>query len=146
MRTRRRILRSSAILAASVIGLLPNGAAEAESSDLSKKLRESVLSRPDLKPGFGPTTAESQVKTEPTPQNGVDRYPWRNNIVTTTFWVGEEPTKNNPVPNHASSWDMKWGVNYGGTDHPEKAKRVNYMPADFVLGRTHSTSRSPTTT
>ncbi|HEX8313150.1 MAG TPA: hypothetical protein VF614_17630 [Chthoniobacteraceae bacterium] len=52
--------------------------------------------------------------------------------MTTTFWVGEEPTKNNPVPNHASSWDMKWGVNYGGTDHPEKVKRVNYMPADFV--------------
>ena len=117
--------------------LFPHAIAWGETDNLSKKLRDSVLSGPSLSPGAGlgpgPTGgAPAPQSPVDRPQNGVDRYPWRNSIVTTTFWVGEEPTKNNPVPNHASSWDMKWGQNYGGTDYPEKAKRVNYMPADFV--------------
>ena len=33
------------------------------------------------------------------------RYPWKSNIVTTIFWIGEKPSANNPVPNRASSWD-----------------------------------------
>src|SRR6476620_1305897 len=27
------------------------------------------------------------------------RYPWKSNIVTTIFWIGEQPSDNNPVPN-----------------------------------------------
>lgn len=52
--------------------------------------------------------------------------------MTTTFWVGEAPTKNNPVPNHVSSWDGQWVKNFGGTDDPIPANRANYMPAKFV--------------
>src|SRR5215470_17897090 len=26
-------------------------------------------------------------------------YPWKRQIVTTVFWIGEKPTENNPVPN-----------------------------------------------
>ena len=46
------------------------------------------------------------------------RYPWRHQIVTTFFWIGEQPTPKNPTPNHASSWDPKWQSNYGGYDDP----------------------------
>ncbi|PYL44311.1 MAG: hypothetical protein DMF42_01625, partial [Verrucomicrobia bacterium] len=28
-----------------------------------------------------------------------ERYPWKKNIVTTVFWIGEKPSANNPVPN-----------------------------------------------
>ena len=28
-----------------------------------------------------------------------ERYPWKKNIVTTVFWIGERPSGNNPVPN-----------------------------------------------
>src|ERR687887_400738 len=42
------------------------------------------------------------------------RYPWKSNIVTTVFWIGEKPSGNNPVPNRVSSWDKEWTKNYGG--------------------------------
>src|SRR2546430_3064613 len=35
----------------------------------------------------------------------VERYPWKKEIVTTVFWIGEQPSGNNPVPNCSSSWD-----------------------------------------
>ena len=61
------------------------------------------------------------------------RYPWKRQIVTTTFWVGENPSKNNPVPNQASSWDPKWAKNYGGTDEPKMANRTSdFTPAAFT--------------
>jgi len=60
------------------------------------------------------------------------RYPWKNNIVTTVFWVGEQPTQNNPVPNTKSSWDVQWHSNFGGYDNPDKAARRGYLPANFV--------------
>lgn len=60
------------------------------------------------------------------------KYPWKTGIVTTTFWIGEDAAPNNPVPNHASSWDPNWGKNYGGIDTPDRAKRDCYLPASFV--------------
>ena len=60
------------------------------------------------------------------------RYPWKEKIVTTTFWVGELPTKNNPVPNTASSWDKDWAVNFGGFDNPDPAARKDFIAANFI--------------
>lgn len=62
-------------------------------------------------------------------------YPWRTNIVTTTFWVGERAAKNNPVPNDKSSWDVNWAKNYGGTDSPDTSARRGYLPASFNPGQ-----------
>lgn len=60
------------------------------------------------------------------------KYPWRQNIVTTVFWVGEKPTANNPTPNCKSSWDANWHANFGGYDNPDPSKRRNYLPIGFV--------------
>ena len=60
------------------------------------------------------------------------RYPWKSNIVTTIFWIGEKPSGNNPVPNRTSSWDHEWTKNYGGVDDPNPARRSNYMPVNFT--------------
>jgi hypothetical protein len=62
-------------------------------------------------------------------------YPWRANIVTTTFWVGERAAKNNPVPNDKSSWDVNWAKNYGGTDSPEQSARSGFLPTGFTPGQ-----------
>ena len=62
------------------------------------------------------------------------RYPWKSNIVTTIFWIGEKPSTNNPVPNRASSWDTEWTKNYGGTDDPNPAHRSDYVPVKFTPG------------
>ena len=58
------------------------------------------------------------------------KYPWKQNIVTTVFWVGERPTSNNPTPNNKSSWDAQWAYNFGGFDNPDA--RRGYLPAAFI--------------
>ncbi len=66
------------------------------------------------------------------PEVITDRYPWRRDIVTTVFWIGERPSRNNPVPNRASAWDREWASRYGGTDTPERSARTDFRPAAFV--------------
>ena len=61
-----------------------------------------------------------------------ERYPWKRNIVTTVFWVGETPSGNNPVPNRSSSWDKDWAKSYGGFDDPDPAHRSEYTPVKFT--------------
>jgi hypothetical protein len=60
------------------------------------------------------------------------RFPWKKEIVTTIFWIGEKPAENNPVPNRVSSWDKDWTKNYGGVDDPNPANRSNYIPVKFT--------------
>jgi hypothetical protein len=61
-----------------------------------------------------------------------ERFPWKNQIVTTTFWIGEKPTANNPVPNVMSSWDKNWTKNYGGYDNPDQSERRDFVPVKFT--------------
>lgn len=59
-------------------------------------------------------------------------YPWKTFVTATIFWVGEQPTQNNPVPNCKSAWDMKWMQNFGGYDNPNpKARIANHTTGDF---------------
>jgi hypothetical protein len=60
------------------------------------------------------------------------RFPWKSQIVTTVFWIGEKPSDNNPVPNRVSSWDKEWTKNYGGMDDPDPTHRSNYIPVKFT--------------
>ncbi len=106
----KRLLSATAILAASLASLLAQDSA--------------IPGPPELLPiALGDLR---QFRLE------AGRFPWKRSIVTTVFWIGEEPTKNNPTPNHISSWDMNWRESYGGTDHPDSAKRVNFLPAKFT--------------
>jgi hypothetical protein len=60
------------------------------------------------------------------------RYPWKMDIMTTVFWIGEKPTRNNPVPNTKSAWDANWVISYGGFDDPDPSARHNYIPVNFT--------------
>lgn len=94
----------------------------ANASDFEKyarKLRENALMRVEPQV-FVPTTSRSRYS----------QFPWKRNIVTTVFWVGELPTPNNPTPNWASSWDKQWKSSYGGFDDPNN--RRGYLPASFI--------------
>ena len=90
----------------------------------ARKLRESALS--SIEPRvFVPTTSTYR---------GVGgRYPWKVNIVTTVFWVGESAGMNNPVHNRSSSWDMDWATNFGGYDNPDPATRRDCLPTGFII-------------
>lgn len=69
------------------------------------------------------------------PRETYTRFPWKRNITTTVFWVGETPTKNNPTPNTVSAWDMRWTSNFGGYDDPDRSARDGYIPKDFIPGQ-----------
>ncbi len=69
--------------------------------------------------------------SSPPPKAG-ERFPWKQQIVTTVFWIGEAPSANNPVPNRSSSWDKDWTRSYGGFDDPNRAHRSDYMPVKFT--------------
>lgn len=116
-------------------------AAQQESAEPPKKLDPALMasaerSTPPPAPlsHIAPASASETVAAMSADE--ASRYPWRREIVTTTFWIGENSSKNNPVPNHASSWDPKWTSNYGGSDEPDTAKRTSeYTPAAFTPGQ-----------
>ena len=101
-----------------------SGSPYESSADFAKyamKLREQALMK-----------VEPQVFVPTTSRPTLTRFPWKTNIVTTVFWVGEQAGGNNPVPNFKSSWDANWTGSYGGFDNPEASARRNYIPVAFV--------------
>jgi len=69
------------------------------------------------------------------PRTTYTRYPWKRQIVTTVFWIGEIPTEKNPTPNHMSAWDRNWKTNFGGFDNPDPSARAwDFRPKAFVPG------------
>ena len=90
---------------------------------------------------------EPQVFVPTTSRFSTSRYPWKTDIVTTIFWIGEQPTANNPVPNHKSSWDADWARNYGGYDNPGSVAAARLHSDLFCpAAESRSISRCPTTT
>jgi len=115
------------------VALLLRSAPSHFASTTSRKPETAVETLKEY-PGLGSYLDRKAEKSETVesvlPDGQKERYPWRTQIVTTTFWVGERATKRNPVPNHASSWDQRWSKNFGGFDDPND--RNGYLPAKFV--------------
>jgi hypothetical protein len=118
------------IACALVLGVFPPGVSADSGTrpkitkqfeQMAQRMREAAMSR-----------LEPTVTTGGPARSGFNRYPWKTNIVTTVFWVGERPTKNNPTPNHKSSWDQKWAKNFGGYDNPDPKTRRNFFPKGFI--------------
>jgi hypothetical protein len=96
-------------------------ATAADFAKYAMKLREQALLK-----------VEPQVFVPTSSRPAAQRYPWKSNIVTTVFWIGEQAGGNNPVPNNKSSWDLNWTSSYGGFDTPERSERRNYIPVNFI--------------
>jgi hypothetical protein len=96
-------------------------ATAADFAKYAMKLREQALLK-----------VEPQVFIPTSSRPAMQRYPWKTNIVTTVFWVGEQAGGNNPVPNYRSSWDANWTSNYGGFDNPDSSARRSYIPIAFI--------------
>src|SRR5256886_15076262 len=97
----------------------------ADFAKYARKLREQALLKVEPQV-FVPTASRSSTAT---------RYPWKANIVTTVFWVGEQAGGNNPVPNYKSCWDANWTSNYGGFVIPHPAPPPDFIPASFFPPR-----------
>ena len=96
-------------------------ATAADFAKYAMKLRELALLK-----------VEPQVFVPTASRPAPTRFPWKTNIVTTVFWIGEQAGGNNPVPNYKSSWDLNWTQNYGGFDTPDASARRNYIPVGFI--------------
>jgi hypothetical protein len=93
----------------------------------ARALRESALLK--LEPRV-------HLPTQAGPLSTSEKYPWKQNIVTTTFWVGESAAQNNPVHNFSSSWDVSWWRTYGGYDNPDPSARIaDFKSGDFRAAR-----------
>ena len=126
-----KITHTIAALLSSITSMFAHGAvskSEPTKVKLSKKSeKKSEASRVGVESlAFAP----SHLRSAP-PLPG-DPYPWKRQIVTTVFWIGEKPTENNPVPNRSSSWDKEWSKSYGGFDDPNAARRQDYTPVKFT--------------
>jgi hypothetical protein len=97
-----------------------------------EKLQQTVAnSRELLKSPWRNNQPQADESGEVLSQTGI-QFPWKERIATTVFWVGEHPTKNNPVPNDKSSWDKWWKSSYGGYDNPDARGRIGFRPAGFL--------------
>jgi hypothetical protein len=96
-------------------------ATAADFAKFAMKLREQALLK-----------VEPQVFVPTSSRPTTQRFPWKMNIVTTVFWIGEQAGGNNPVPNYRSCWDFNWTTSYGGFDTPDPSARRNYIPVAFI--------------
>ena len=95
--------------------------------------------------GLLPASAETAVpvpppsiatsSSPPIARPSGDVFPWKTDVVTTVFWVGEEQSAGKTSPQHQSVWDKDWLKNFGGVDNPERAARHDYIPISFVPGQ-----------
>src|SRR5260370_2484440 len=125
-----KITHTVAALLSSITSLFAHGEvtkAEPSKVQLSKKSeKKSDKSNVGVESlAFAPTHLRS---ARPAPGQG---YPWKQQIVTTVFWIGEKPSENNPVPNRVSSWDKEWSKSYGGFDAPNPARPRGLNPVEI---------------
>lgn len=89
------------------------------------------ISRQTLSPSSSASAQALPRVFAPTlPRTTYTRYPWKTDITTTVFWVGEGSTAASATTNYGSSWDVSWLQTFGGLDDPDK--RSDYRPANFV--------------
>ncbi len=100
-----------------------------------ERLRQASIKAGPIRPSLDQSHRRNfpdPKKLPSVPRRGV--YPWHFDITATYFYIGEQASKNNPVPNTASSWDSMWDDNYGGFDDPNPLNRdpVTYAPRGFI--------------
>jgi len=126
----RKLTHTIAVILSSITSLFAHGTAskaEPAKTKFSKKSEKSGEERSFDTTSISFTPGQLAAQAEPG-----QRFPWKKEIVTTVFWIGEKPAPNNPVPNRVSCWDKDWTKNYGGVDDPSPGHRSNYIPVKFT--------------
>src|SRR5467141_3480687 len=120
-----------AVILSSITSLFAHGTASKAEPTKTKFSKKSQRSADDRVLDVSSIAFTPGLLAQNSPGPG-QRFPWKSQIVTTIFWIGEKPAPNNPVPNRTSSWDKDWTKNYGGIDEPDPAHRSNYIPVKFT--------------
>jgi hypothetical protein len=125
------ITHTIAVLLSSVSSLFAHSAPSKPVSTKVKASKKSDKLSEDLMVNMDSLVFAPRHLVNATSQPG-EKFAWKKDIVTTVFWIGEQPTANNPVPNRSSSWDRNWTASYGGFDDPNPQHRKNYIPVKFT--------------
>ncbi len=127
----QKLTHTIALILSSITSLFAHGTATKVEPAKTKFSKKSQKSSDDRAYDFTALafTPGQLVANQPEPGQ---RFPWKKDIVTTVFWIGEKPAPKNPVPNRVSCWDPQWTKNYGGVDDPDPAHRSNYIPVNFT--------------
>jgi hypothetical protein len=75
----------------------------------------------DPSPGHTSKKYADSTKDSPLPsvrKGPKNNYPWKTNIITTIFWIGEGSTPISSTTNEASAWDEDWRSSNSGSDSP----------------------------
>ena len=123
------LTHTAAVALSSVSAFFSHARPVAAPSTVTPVSAASNLSAPASTPAFDFAFTNSAKAVKAVAK---EKFPWKHNIVTTVFWIGEKPTANNPTPNKSSSWDKQWTVSYGGFDNPDPSARRGYVPAKFT--------------
>lgn len=126
------LTRSIAVLLSPLSGWFTHSAPAATPASKVKVSKKSHSSKGENLLRVDPMSYTPLVSADPPPNVPGEKFPWKKEIVTTVFWIGEKPSANNPVPNRSSSWDAAWTKNYGGFDDPEKSHRRDFIPVKFT--------------
>lgn len=114
--------RTAGLVLSALVAFLPVAGAQQPAARTTSNLPRVVI----------PTSNRSTTPVRPVNPAAGQVYPWQLNITATVFWIGEQPTQNNPTPNDKSSWDQQWKENFGGYDNPDPAARIaNYSTSEF---------------
>lgn len=129
------VVATSSGVAETISSAASVGRAEGIEPILPLASTESGFLVPGALPVADPKPSLPRVFAPTSPRDRYTRFPWKRNIVTTVFWIGELPTRNNPTPNTVSAWDRRWTSNYGGYDDPDRSAREGYIPKAFTPGQ-----------
>ena len=91
-----------------------------------------MAGNPSLKSSEVASHQFSDADAETTARPSGHVFPWKTNVVTTVFWVGEKQAAGKTSPQHQSAWDKDWLKSFGGVDPPEASARHDYIPIAFV--------------
>ena len=97
------LTHTAAVALSSVSSFFSHARPVAAPSTVTPVSAASNLSAPASTPAFDFAFTNSAKAVKAVAK---EKFPWKHNIVTTVFWIGEKPTANNPTPNKSSSWDM----------------------------------------
>src|SRR2546430_14443453 len=110
-----KIAHAIAVLLSSISSLFAHATpSKAEPAKIKFSKKSNKLSE-DLSLKVDPISFSPGRASAAPPEPG-ERFPWKKSIVTTVFWIGEQPSGNNAGPDRASFCGKNCTQHYGGVD------------------------------
>src|ERR1043166_297865 len=106
-----KLTHTIAVILSSISSLFAHGTGEKAEPAKTKFSKQSDKSADDRSVSAPSISFVPGQLFRPRP-DAAQRYPWKANIVTTVFWIGEQPSGNNRSEEHTSELQSRFGISY----------------------------------